>query len=145
MPDSQRLQVRLYERQELPDHWVFKIGMPAYITLEGGRAQPSEYTVWVTADLLEPMWAVNYPKVPSHRLPAEPPPERPGWMLQIRPGGRRRAVVHETGCSTAGGSGQEMDTMEALDALMRPGVDACTDCAAAEVLIQALELGSGYA
>ncbi|MET9840391.1 hypothetical protein ABZZ01_21765 [Streptomyces virginiae] len=42
LPDRQRLQVRLCERQELPDRWVYKIGMPAYVTLEGGRAQPSE-------------------------------------------------------------------------------------------------------
>ncbi|MER6314407.1 DUF6233 domain-containing protein [Streptomyces sp. NPDC001581] len=143
--DGQRLQVRLYERQELPDRWVYKIGMPAYVTVEGGRVQPSEYTVWVTADLLEPMWAVNYPAVPSHRLPAEPPPEQPGWMLRVRPGGRRGAVVHESGCEKAAGGGQDMDTLEALDALMRPGVDACHECAAAVVLIQALELGSGYA
>ncbi|MFD9410174.1 hypothetical protein ACFWBN_24625 [Streptomyces sp. NPDC059989] len=117
LPDGQRLQVRLNERQALPDHWVFKIGMAAYITVEGGQAQPSEYVVWVTDDVLEPMWAVDYPRVPSHRLPSEPPPERPGWMLRIRPGGRRGAVVHETGWEKAAGGGQEMDTLEALDAL----------------------------
>lgn len=34
--------------------------------------------------------------------------------------------------------------MEALDALMRPGTEACHDCAAAGILVQALELGFGY-
>lgn len=34
--------------------------------------------------------------------------------------------------------------MEALDALMRPGAKACHDCAAAEVLVPALQLSQGY-
>lgn len=99
--------------------------------------------MWVTADLLEPIWAVNYPQVPSHHLSAELPPERPGWMLCILPGRWRRSVVHETSCEQAAGGGREMDTMEALDALMRPGTEACHDCAAG-ILVQALGLGSGY-
>lgn len=37
-----------------------------------------------------------------------------------------------------------MDTLQALDALMRPGVRACHDCDAANVLEAALQLGRGH-
>ncbi|WP_353962668.1 DUF6233 domain-containing protein [Streptomyces sp. NBC_00555] len=59
-------------------------------------------------------------------------------------GRRGGSVVHESSCRRAEGSGTELRTEEALDALMRPGVDACHDCDAAIVLIPVLQLGEGH-
>ncbi|MFG2989151.1 hypothetical protein ACGFZK_07600 [Streptomyces sp. NPDC048257] len=122
-----------------------RVGVPAYITVEGGRTQPSECTVLVTADLMEPMWTVNYPEVPSHRLPAEPLPEQPGWKLQLPETGAEPSSTRPNARRWQAAGRRWTHTMQALDALMRTGDDACHDCAAAEVLIQAFELGSGYA
>ncbi|MEU9213398.1 DUF6233 domain-containing protein [Streptomyces sp. NPDC048415] len=64
----------------------------------------------------------------------------------MRPDSERRGgtVVHDALCRHAARGGQELGTLGALDALMRPGASACHDCCAAEVLVPAMELGKGY-
>ncbi|MFD7898222.1 DUF6233 domain-containing protein [Streptomyces sp. NPDC059743] len=47
-------------------------------------------------------------------------------------------------CRHAAGAGRELGTQEAVDALMREGAQACTDCDAAAVLVPALEFGQGH-
>ncbi|WP_421111248.1 DUF6233 domain-containing protein [Streptomyces sp. NEAU-S77] len=54
--------------------------------------------------------------------------------------------MHDAACRhVADNGGKELGTMEALDALMRPGARACHDCDPAAVLVPALERGEGYA
>ncbi|WP_268830454.1 DUF6233 domain-containing protein [Streptomyces sp. WAC05374] len=64
-------------------------------------------------------------------------------MVRPAPERRGRTVVHDAMCRHAAGGGTEVGTLEALDALMRDGARACTDCDACAVLIPALELGQG--
>ncbi|WP_373689176.1 DUF6233 domain-containing protein [Streptomyces sp. Rer75] len=67
--------------------------------------------------------------------PGRPAPERRG-----------HTIVHDAACRhVADNGGKELGTMEALDALMRPGARACHDCDPAAVLVPALERGEGYA
>ncbi|MEU1149377.1 DUF6233 domain-containing protein [Streptomyces sp. NPDC005863] len=64
----------------------------------------------------------------------------------MRPDPQRRCgrLVHDAACRHAAGEGRELGSLEALDALMSPGTKACHDCAAAEILLPAMELGQGY-
>ncbi|MEU9148477.1 DUF6233 domain-containing protein [Streptomyces sp. NPDC048349] len=88
---------------------------------------------------------VAYDAIPSHALPVLPPePETWGSVLRPVHGRRRRSVLHESTCRHRKGSGTELRTEEALDAPMRPGVDACHDCDAAAALIPALQMGEGH-
>ncbi|OEJ29029.1 hypothetical protein AS594_36080 [Streptomyces agglomeratus] len=100
--------------------------------------------MWVTDQQLRPIDGVDLSGVPTHRDPRTLPPPRPtGWV--VRPGaGRRGTVIHDAACAAAAGGGHEVGTLEALDALMRPGARACHDCPAAEILVPALELGQGH-
>lgn len=106
--------------------------------------EAAEYSVWVTDEQLRPIEGVDLSVVPTHRhLAALPPPKPSGWRAQPDPQRRGGTVIHDSACRSAGG-GKELGAMEALDALMRPGATACHECAAAEILISALELGKGY-
>ncbi|MFJ4918475.1 DUF6233 domain-containing protein [Streptomyces sp. NPDC088725] len=82
--------------------------------------------------------------MPTRRLPGSSPPPAPGWVVRPAPERRGRTVVHDAACRHAGSGGKGLGTLEALDALMRAGAHACTDCDASAVLISALELGEGY-
>ncbi len=139
--------MRLYERLQTTGRfpWRFRIGVPSWIATEDG-VEPAEYSVWVTDRQLRPIEGVDLSVVPTHRrLEALPLPKPSGWV--VRPDSQRRGgrLVHDTACRRAADGGQELGSLEALDALMRPGTKACGDCAAAEVLLPALELGQGYA
>ncbi|MGY5079299.1 DUF6233 domain-containing protein [Streptomyces nigrescens] len=147
LPDGQTVRVRLHERRETrgPHPWRYLIGVPSWVATPTG-VEAAEYRVWVTADPLQPIEGVDLSSVPTHRLPAElPPPTPSGWAVRPDPERRGGTVVHDAGCRKTGGGGTELDAMEALDALMRPGARACHDCDAAAVLKPALELGKGYA
>ncbi|MFI0818634.1 DUF6233 domain-containing protein [Streptomyces sp. NPDC021115] len=100
----------------------------------------------MTDQQLTPIEGADLEAVPTRRLPGRPPPPAPGWLVWPAPEGRGRTIVHDAACRhIADNDGKELGTMEALDALMRPGARACHDCDAATVLIPALELGEGYA
>ncbi|MFE4264467.1 DUF6233 domain-containing protein [Streptomyces sp. NPDC056883] len=141
--------MRLFERQQIELDsgrrvWKFKIAVPMWGASADGGVEAVGFTAWVTAEVLVPYWCVAYEAVPSHFIPAAlPEPESWGWVIRPVHGLRGRSVVHESTCRHAARSGTELRTEEALDALMRPGVDACHDCDAAAVLVPALQLGEG--
>ncbi|MEV5150906.1 DUF6233 domain-containing protein [Streptomyces werraensis] len=90
---------------------------------------------------LTPIAGVDLSGVPTRRLPGPPPRPAPGWVVRPAPERRGRTVVHDAMCRHAAGGGTELGTLEAVDALMRDGARACTDCDASVVLVPALELG----
>jgi hypothetical protein len=144
LPDEQTVEVRLYERfRSAHGHpWRYRIGMPSWVATRDG-VEAAEYSVWVTDQQLRPIDGVDLSNIPNHRDPRTLPPPKPtGWI--VRPAGRRGTVVHDAACPAAAGGGREIGTLKALDALMRPGAEACHNCPAAEILIPALELGQGY-
>ncbi|WP_405790538.1 DUF6233 domain-containing protein [Streptomyces sp. NBC_01367] len=61
-------------------------------------------------------------------------------MLDGRTHGRP-STVHAEGCSGATDRAHPLGTMQALDALARPGTIACTVCDAAEALLPILTHG----
>ncbi|MFK4222196.1 DUF6233 domain-containing protein [Streptomyces sp. NPDC019890] len=146
LPDAQTVEVRLYERLQTTGQfpWRFRIGIPAWVATEGG-VEPAEYSVWVTDQQLRPIDGVDLSTVPTHRR-VEPPllPKPSGWVVRPDPQRRGGTLVHDATCRQAAGGGREMGSLEALDALMHPGAKACYDCAAAEILLPAMELGQGY-
>ncbi|MFG2987410.1 DUF6233 domain-containing protein [Streptomyces sp. NPDC048258] len=94
--------------------------------------------------MLQPYRCVAYDTIPAHKVPVQPPaPTKWGWVIRPVHGRRGRAIIHESDCPLAEESGEELRTEDALDALLRPGVEACHDCGAAAVLIPALQLGEG--
>ncbi|MEU9032695.1 DUF6233 domain-containing protein [Streptomyces sp. NPDC048383] len=148
LPDGrQRLEVRLYERRRDDDtgEWLFLIGAPLWQYAGRGAVEPAEYRTWVTAKELEPIEGVDLSPVPTHQLGSGPPPvSRWGWILRPKPRGRG-FTVHVHDCEQAAGGGAELGVEEALDAMLRPGAEACHRCDAAAVLIPMLQLGQGYA
>ncbi|MBE1599932.1 MULTISPECIES: DUF6233 domain-containing protein [Streptomyces] len=146
LPDEQAVQVRLYERLQTTGRhpWRYRIGVPSWVATEDG-VEPAEYSVWVTDKQLQPIDGVDLSIVPTHRrLDALPLPKPSGWVVRPDPQRRGGTVVHDAVCRHATVGGKELGTMEALDALMRPGASACHECVAAEVLVPALELGKGF-
>ncbi|MGW6865133.1 DUF6233 domain-containing protein [Streptomyces sp. NPDC054912] len=82
--------------------------------------------------------------VPSHQAdPGPPPVSRWGWILRPKPGARG-STIHDHDCELAAGGGTELGVEEALDAMLRPGAEACHRCDAAAALIPMLQLGQGY-
>ncbi|MFF7543375.1 DUF6233 domain-containing protein [Streptomyces canus] len=145
LPDGQTVQVRLHARQEVtgPHPWRYLVGVPSWVARPDG-VEAAEYTVWVTDRQLTPIEGVDLSGVPTRRLPGRPPQPAPGWVVCPAPGRRGRTVVHDAMCRHAAGGGTELGTQEAVDALMREGARACTECDAAAVLVPALELGQGH-
>lgn len=145
LPDGQTVQVRLHERREVPGPhpWRYLVGVPSWVARPDG-VEAAEYTVWVTDRQLTPVEGVDLSGVPTHRLPGPLPRAAPGWVVRPAPERRGRTVVHDATCRHAAGGGTELGTLEAVDALMRDGARACTDCDAAAVLVPALELGQGH-
>lgn len=143
LPDEQTVRVRLHERQEAAEgaRWRYLIGVPAWVTTREG-AEAAEYSVWVTADQLRPISGVDLSTVVTYKLPAQPPSRASGWT--VGPGERKgQSVLHDVECRHAPPLASELTTLEALDALERPGARACDVCDAAAILVPALELGSG--
>ncbi|MGW5096345.1 DUF6233 domain-containing protein [Streptomyces nodosus] len=145
LPDGQTVRVRLHARREVagPHQWRYLVGVPSWIARPDG-VEAAEYTVWVTDRQLTPIEGVDLSGVPTRRLPGPPPQPAPGWVVRPVPGRRGRTIVHDATCRHAAGGGTELGTQEAVDALMREGAHACTDCDAAAVLIPTLELGQGH-
>ncbi|MFG2233587.1 DUF6233 domain-containing protein [Streptomyces sp. NPDC048723] len=81
-------------------------------------------------------WALFRPH-PRTRASA---PARWAWLLDGRVHGRP-ATVHAEGCGNATDRAHPLGTMQALDALARPGTTACTACDAAEALLPILAHG----
>ncbi|MCB5166509.1 DUF6233 domain-containing protein [Streptomyces bambusae] len=150
LPDGrQRLEVRLYERrQDDRGPWMYRIGIPLWQHAGGGDVEPVEFRTWVTAGVLEPIDGVDLSAVVTHRAAHDSPvPEPSRWAWVVRPArgpaGRRGVVVHDHDCPLAAGAGPELGIDQALDAMLRPGAEACTRCDAAAVLLPALQLGAG--
>ncbi|MER6522616.1 DUF6233 domain-containing protein [Streptomyces sp. NPDC001553] len=147
LPDSrQRMEVRLYERRREDDtgEWLFLIGAPLWQYAGQGNVEAMEFRTWVTAGQLEPIEGVDLSAVPTHQADPEPPAvSRWGWVLRPKPGGRG-STVHDHDCELAAGGGAEFGLEEALDAMLRPGSQACVHCDAAAVLVPMLQLGQGY-
>lgn len=145
LPDGQTVRVRLHARREVagPYPWRYLVGVPSWVARPDG-VEAAEYTVWVTDRQLTPIEGVDLSGVPTRRLPGPPPQPAPGWVVRPEPGHRRRTVVHDAMCRHAAGSGTELGTQEAVDALTREGARACAECDAAAVLVPALELGQGH-
>ncbi|WP_159392545.1 DUF6233 domain-containing protein [Streptomyces niveus] len=142
LPDAQRVRVRLYERQEAEEgsRWRYLIGVPAWMTTKTG-VEAAEYSVWVTADQLRPISGVDLSAVVTYKLPTKPPVGASGWT--VGPGERPgQSTVHDMACRNAPPLASELTTLEALDALERPGARACEVCDAAAILVPALGLGS---
>ncbi|UUU45201.1 DUF6233 domain-containing protein [Streptomyces sp. NBC_00162] len=53
--------------------------------------------------------------------------------------------MHGHDCAHAAGGGVEVENLQALDVLMRPGVRACHHCDAAAIFGAVLQLGGGHA
>lgn len=145
LPDGQTVRVRLHARQEVagPHPWRYLVGVPSWVACPGG-VEAAEYTVWVTDRQLTPIEGADLVDVPTRRLLGPPPQQAPGWVVRPEPGHRGRTVVHDATCRRAAGSGTELGTQAAVDALMREGARACTECDAAAVLVPALDLGQGH-
>ncbi|MEV7524600.1 DUF6233 domain-containing protein [Streptomyces sp. NPDC091371] len=78
--------------------------------------------------------------VPAHPRQGATAPVRWSWLLDGRTH-QRPATVHAAGCRLATGRATPLGTMQALDALARPGTTACTGCDAAEALLPILRHG----
>ncbi|MGW6617826.1 DUF6233 domain-containing protein [Streptomyces erythrochromogenes] len=142
LPDGQTIErVRLYERQQLDSGlWMFRIGVPLWQTAAGGGVEPAEYGTWVTAEQLRPLPGIDLSGIPAHPRTHTAAPARWAWVLDGRTRGRP-ATVHAEGCTTATDRAHPLGTMQALDALARPGTTACTACDAAETLLPILAHG----
>ncbi|MFF3091591.1 DUF6233 domain-containing protein [Streptomyces nojiriensis] len=147
LPDGrQRLEVRLYDRRQ-DDHepWMYLIGAPLWQHADGGAIEPMEFRTWVTPEVLEPIPGVDMSVVPKHRVTRDPEPA-PRWGWVTRPKARGRGlIIHDHDCEHVEGGGRELGIEEALDAMLRPGAEACTSCDAVAVLVPMLQLGEGYA
>lgn len=146
LPDDQSVEVRLYQRLQTTGRfpWRFRIGIPSWVATEAG-VEPAEYSVWVTDRQLRPIDGVDLSVVPTHRCLESRPPAKPSdWVVCHDPQRLGGTLVHDAACRHANGGGRELGSMEALDALMRPGAKACHECAAAEILLLAMESGCGY-
>jgi hypothetical protein len=143
LPDGQTVWVRLHARQEVagPHPWRYLVGVPSWIARPdgGGGGRVHRLGDRPAADTHRDLSGV-----PTWRLPGPPPQPDPGWVVRPAPERRGRTVVHDAACRHASGGGTELGTQEAVDALMRDGARACTDCDAAAVLVPALELGQGH-
>ncbi|WP_405790916.1 DUF6233 domain-containing protein [Streptomyces sp. NBC_01367] len=79
-------------------------------------------------------------RIPAHPRTHTSTPTRWAWLLDGRTHGRP-STVHAEGCSGATDRAHPLGTMQALDALARPGTIACTVCDAAEALLPILTHG----
>ncbi|MFF3087600.1 DUF6233 domain-containing protein [Streptomyces nojiriensis] len=102
--------------------------------------EPAEYGTWITAAQLRPQPGVDLKGIPAHPRTRTSVPARWAWPVDGRAHGRP-APVHAEGCSGATGRAHPLGTMQALDALARPGTTACTVCDAAETLLPILAHG----
>ncbi|EST32361.1 hypothetical protein M877_04625 [Streptomyces niveus NCIMB 11891] len=93
------------------------------------------------ADQLRTISGVDLSTVVTYKLPSKPPAGASGWT--VGPGERPgQSTVHDMACRNAPPLASELTTLEALDALERPGARACEVCDAAAILLPALGLGS---
>ncbi|MFB7256836.1 DUF6233 domain-containing protein [Streptomyces nojiriensis] len=123
---------------------MYRIGVPLWQTAAGGGVEPAEYSTWVTSAQLRPLPGVDLGRIPAHPRAHTSTPTRWAWLLDGRTHGRA-ATVHAEGCPSATDRAHPLGTMQALDALARPGTTACTVCDAAEVLLPILAHGQEHA
>ncbi|MFI8391830.1 DUF6233 domain-containing protein [Streptomyces sp. NPDC085540] len=84
----------------------------------------AEYGTWITAEQLHPLPGVDLGRVPAHPRTRTSAPARWAWLLDGRTHGRP-ATVHAEGCGNATDHAHPLGTMQALDALARPGTTVC--------------------
>ncbi|WP_406389048.1 DUF6233 domain-containing protein [Streptomyces sp. NBC_00211] len=103
---------------------MYRIGVPLWQTAAGGGVEPAEYSTWVTAEQLRPLSGVDLGGIPAHPRTRTLAPARWAWLLDGR-ARERPATVHAEGCSGATDHAHPLTTMQARDALARPGATAC--------------------
>ncbi|MEW1926389.1 DUF6233 domain-containing protein [Streptomyces sp. NPDC088360] len=140
LPDGQSVKGRLHARQQTLSGWRMWVGLPMWqnVGVEGEGIEAAEYRVWLAAEQAGPIGGVTYDDVPTYRLPSDEPPDtRWAWTvqrLQDHAGRVTRTVVHLYDCESSPGGASELNLDEALDALERPGAQACKKCGAAASL-----------
>jgi hypothetical protein len=150
LPDGQTVMGYCHARAQTErGQWRYWVGWAAWQNVgDQGDVEAAEYRVWLSTDQVQPVDGESYDKVPTERArPAAPPPP-PKWAFAVqrltnKSGGTVGAVVHEYDCEDAPGGPTELDVMQALDALARPGARACQKCDAAKVLLPALGKAAG--
>ncbi|MGW1412281.1 DUF6233 domain-containing protein [Streptomyces sp. NPDC002403] len=128
LPGDQEVVAHLWSRRQLPDGWLYEVGLPSYRNGPGDSVEPAEYRAWVRApdEYLEP------PSLVQQALG----PRRPsGWVLS-KAGGRGpiRGVVHAVDCEAAPAGAPVLTLDRALDAAQHPGTRLCALCGAAAEL-----------
>ncbi|MFE5806227.1 DUF6233 domain-containing protein [Streptomyces sp. NPDC056491] len=83
---------------------------------------------------------MNLDAVPKHPRTTTAAPARWTWLLDGRTHGQP-ATLHAEGCPSATDRAHPRGTVQALEALARPGTTACTMCDAAEALLPILAHG----
>ncbi|MEU0698154.1 DUF6233 domain-containing protein [Streptomyces niveus] len=136
LPDGQELTARLWSRRQLPDGWVYLVGLPVYSNGPDGAVEASEYRVWVRApEHVRPVAGISYDGVPTERLPPPPPvrealgPRRQSGWVTVSAGGSRgagsRTVLHARDCAEAPPPVHVLSLEEALDLAERPATRLC--------------------
>ncbi|MGW8688031.1 DUF6233 domain-containing protein [Streptomyces sp. NPDC055817] len=143
LPDGQNVVGRLHARQQTRLGWRYWVGLPAGQNIgDQGEIEAGEYRVWLSAQEAKPIEGESYDDVVTRPLSsAAAPPSRWAFVVQQLTNGRGRTVgtmVHEYECEDSPRGPNDLDVMQALDALARPGARACTKCDAAKVLLPAL-------
>ncbi|WP_232791275.1 DUF6233 domain-containing protein [Streptomyces kanasensis] len=144
LPTGEEVTGRLWGRRQLPEGWVYDVGLPGYSNRETGEVEPVEYRVWLPVpQYVRPVDGVAYDAVPTEHLPAPSVveqllgPRRPsGWVLQ-KLGGRHvlaQGVVHAVDCAEAPKDAPPLALDQALAAAERPGVRLCSLCGASAEL-----------
>ncbi|WP_331719486.1 DUF6233 domain-containing protein [Streptomyces sp. NBC_01174] len=140
-PDGQTLRGHVHERRQVPDGWLYRVGIVLWQAPDPDHPEPGEYVAWMPATHITPVAGADYSAVPTTRLPQDIPPPAPpirppapatAWSVERE---RRpytettaRTVVHRSDCPTAR-PGPAIDTeAKARDAMAQPGARGCAVC-----------------
>lgn len=94
-PDGQTLRGHVHERRQVPDGWLYRVGIVLWQAPDPDHPEPGEYVAWMPATHITPVAGADYSAVPTTRLPQDIPPPAP----PIRPPLRR-----PRGASSASGA-----------------------------------------
>ncbi|MET7457881.1 hypothetical protein ABZT03_39745 [Streptomyces sp. NPDC005574] len=123
---EQEVVARLWMRRQTETGWLYLVGLPSYLDLEGGGVEAAEYRVWVRApDHVRPVDGVDYDQVATEKLEGSPQAvvrevlgerQPSGWVLaKVRDGrGPARSVLHAPDCEEAPAGAPLLDVDRAL-------------------------------
>ncbi|MGW0785901.1 DUF6233 domain-containing protein [Streptomyces sp. NPDC002913] len=140
-PDGQVLRGHLHARRQVPDGWLYRVGIVLWQAPDPDHPTAGEYVAWMPATHVEPVPGADYSAVETTRLPQDIPPPAPPlrrptpatqWRIERerRPYTQttERTTVHRSDCPTAG-DGPPIDTQtEARAAMAQPGARGCAIC-----------------